>query len=253
MRQLYDYIFESETIGNVGIDFDTFYNYVDNWDSYKEGYTDKYSKIVQQKLKERFGKKDFKIKAIIDDWVNAFMVEMSRMNVVIDENIMRFIYDKLINTPLSRLDKLIGAGANAATFDLGDKVIKCFYKNRMYEREKEFYELCKSRKFEDVLPIVYHIGKGYVIMEKVKVRTKKCTDIIHSLNKDNGTDTLYHLIQDGKTDEFKWDKKSEFTIQWMSKIRKVLDVLGYEHTDYGDLHPENIGERDNGDVVYFDI
>ena len=78
-------------------------------------------------------------------------------------------------------------------------------------------------------------------------------DIIHALHRDAGDDTLYHLIQDNKLDGVKLNNEQKRAVSFMQAIRKPLDELGYGPTDYADLSGDNLGERADGTVVYFDI
>ena len=242
MTPLYEYILET-AIGNLGITFDEFYDFVQG----------KGTVGVVKSIQKRFGsKKGYKYVDLLDDHISNFISDLQKMNVEADELMIRFLYDQLCNIPSSKFDKLISFGEDGIAYGVNDKVIKCFKRGNIPAHLLKFYELCKTDKY-DVLPRVYRIGKGYVVMERLSVRTKKCVDIIHTLHKDAGDDTLYHLIQDNKLEGVKLNRKQQEAVDFMRDIRKPLDELGYEPKDYGDLHSDNLGERADGTIVYFDI
>ena len=243
MISLYEYILEA-AIGNLGITFEEFCDYVNEVGS---------GKGVSKAFRKRFGaKRDYKLIQALDDTVTNFIADLNKMNVEVDETMLRFLYNQLCSLPSSKIDKILGIGEDGIAYGVNDKVIKCFKRGNIPAHLLKFYELCKTGKY-DVLPRVYRIGKGYVVMERLAIRTKKCQDIIHTLHKDAGDDTLYHLIQDNKLEGVKLNGKQQEAVAFMRAIREPLDELGYGPTDYGDLHSDNLGERADGTVVYFDI
>ena len=246
MKHLCDYIFEGMPMGNFGVDFDTFCDYALDTSSENPA-----REKVKQILFKTFGWKTDDIIEILERWVDDTILEISKFDVPIDENILRFMYEKFASTPAQKLDKLIGHGYNGVVIDLGDKVMKCFYKGELWQWEKKFYELCQKNKF-DVFPKVYRIGNGYVVMEKLKTYTIRCErlfDILDSIK--DGDKTVFDIIKDNETDNYKWSKKEQAVLDWMSKVKEGLETIGV--TDYGDLQLCNVGERQNKEIVYFDI
>ena len=242
MQSLYEYILE-DAIGNLGITFDEFLDFVSGGGQNN----------VIKTLQKRFGgKKGYRYAELLDDHIGNFLSDLKKMNVEADELMIRFLYDQLCNIPSSKFDKLLSFGEDGIAYGVNDKVIKCFKRGTIPTHLLKFYELCKTGKY-DVLPRVYRIGKGYVVMERLAIRTRKCQDIIHAIHLNAGDDTLYHLIQDNKLDGVKLNSKQQAAVDFMRAIREPLDELGYDPTDYGDLHSGNLGEREDGTVVYFDI
>lgn len=246
MKQLYDYILEN-AIGDLGISFEDFCNFVVDNDKGAR-------KKISDALVKKFGpQKGLKLIEVLTEKYYEFLFELKSMKVEADEIMLQFIYKQFTQTPESKIEKFIGSGLQGAAFVIGDKIIKCYFRNRIPKEHFDFFTLCKSGKY-DVLPRVYRIGKGYVVMEKLNVHSKKCLDIINELHKVvAGKDTLYHLIQDGDLYDVKLSPKQKQAVEFMMAIRKPLDDLGFGPRNYGDLHSDNLGERDDGTVVYFDI
>lgn len=243
---------ESQSIGDIGIDFETFKGFFENDIAM--------SKTVDKLFKKKFGKQYLEMRCLLDSVVQRMTIEMSQMGVEIDDIILRFIYEKIKETPVTKIDKILGHGAEACVFDLGDKIIKCYYKNTIPAPTRKFFELCLKGEHK-IFPKVYRIGKGYVVMEKVTPCTKKVQRMFATLSKKvkhNGVEsTLYHIIQD-KT--YKYDELTNFQkeiVDFMEEIRQVLGDLSGNginlYGDFGDFHKDNVGEKEDGTIVYFDV
>ena len=254
MKSLINYIYES-AIGNLGITYDDFIGYINNQDPYANGADRQYKDRIQAILKKRFGKNHYSILRIIDEVIDAFILDLNKMDVEPDEVLFRLLYDKICNTPTTKIDKYKGAGAEAVVFDLGNKIIKCFYKGHIPADKLAFYKFCELGKYE-VFPKVLRIGKGYVVLEKLNVGTKKCQEITSTLWKDIKGKMFYYRIQDNDLD-VKLTPKQKAIVSWMEQIRLALADLRNEDPstlrDFGDLHNQNLGEREDGTIVYFDI
>lgn len=248
MISLYEsLLMEAKSIGDIGISFETFRGFVDN-DIIA-------CKEVDKLFKKQFGKKYLDMRCLMDETVQRMMIEMSHMGVEIDDVILRFIYEKMKDTSLNKINKIIGSGAEACVFDLGDKIIKCYYNNKIPDHQKRFFDVCKTGKY-NIFPKVYRIGKGYVIMEKVTSKTPLIQRLFTALFKEiKGQDgTLYHLVQDKKYDFESLNKIQKQAVLFMEEIRNALKaVTGYDESDFGDFHRDNVGQREDGSLVYFDI
>lgn len=257
MKNLSEYILEESitSIGSLGISYEDFLGYIYNQDSYADGADRQYKDRIQAILKKKFGKTYHKILMIIDSMIDVFTSDLNEMGVEPDEVLFRLLYDKLCSTPTTKIDKYKGAGAEAVTFDLGDKIIKCFYKGHIPKDKLEYYKFCELGKYE-IFPRVFRIGKGYVVLEKLKVGTKRCKDLISALWKDIESKRFYYRIQDNDLD-VKLTPKQRNILNWMWQVRLALADLRDEDPDtlrdFGDLHDQNIGEREDGTIVYFDI
>ena len=254
MKKLFDYILEGN-IGNLGISYEDFLGYINNQDPYAEGADRQYKDRIQAILKKKFGKNHHKILRVIEEMIDTFIADLNKMGVEPDETLFRLLYDKLCSTPTTKIDKYAGAGAEAIAFDLGDKIIKCFYKGRIPKDRLEFYKFCELGKYE-VFPRVLRIGKGYVVLEKLNADTKRCQDITSALWKKIEGKEFYQRIQDNDLD-VKLTPKQRKIVNWMSQVRLALADLRNEDPDtirdFGDLHSGNLGEREDGTIVYFDI
>lgn len=182
------------------------------------------------------------------------------------------LYDLLEQLPKNRLDRVLGAGSYGAAIEFGDKVIKWFHKNTpMENRDKKFYEYCLKHKTK-VFPVVYKVGKNYVIMEKLQTNTPKCKlyDQWIGFSPDYKT-TLKPKELKGKAADLEfcvknYEKYSSQIDAYLSKagaqVNEIFTWLMEVRDEYwkifpgdgfGDLREANLGERKNGDIVWFDI
>lgn len=251
MINLYEsLIFENQTLKDTDISLELFIKYFDNdTEAIKE---------VIKIFKKKFGDKGMELKNVLDSSLRQITSEISQMHVELDDVILKFIYTKLQKTALSKIDKIIGSGEEACVFDFDDKVIKCYYNNNIPPRSRKFYEYCIDNHF-DVLPIVYRIGKGYVVMEKLKTNTYKIKTIFEQIFKllPGQKYSLYHLVQDRRYKKKDLNKSQSEAVKFMEEVRKALadyqKVDVNKLNDFGDFNQNNIGQRKDGTLVYFDI
>lgn len=242
MESLYNYIVEGRKISELGIGFDLFKSYINSYimgdelDSMKEiedivKETTSHYKSVMKSLKEF---SYFFVRVINDCGIFDF-----------DDNILMMLYTKISSMPLNKVDKILGAGEEGMVVELKDKVIKLFYKEQIPNNIKNFFKACKERKY-DIFPVVYRIGKGYVVMEKLRMNTPKCQRY------DEIIDKIYYDVYDGNYNINDYSKETQEVILWLENIRKAIkDVTDFN--DFGDLNCNNFGEREDGTIVYFDI
>lgn len=165
-------------------------------------------------------------------------------------------YNALKNIPLDRYKRVIGAGSSGVILSFKDKVIKIFHGARIKTNELPFFEWCLKHKSK-VFPRVYKIGKNWCTMEKLKTGTPKCImymDIINNFPIKNFS--LYSDISKGNvlSDTSKLTKEQLEVYNWCLEVKREMDDMKSKYIKYpGDLALNNIGERDNGEVVFFDV
>ena len=189
---------------------------------------------------------------------------------------MDVLYDILCNVPLKRLDKMLGAGSYGIVIDCGDRVIKWFHKNTpMTDADDRFYEYCMEHPESKVFPIVYKMGPNYVVLEKLKTDTPKCQKYnewlgwspkrvvpitLPKIDSKNGGTTMEKCIWNYKKYKNQIDKvvkqlphDIQEIFQWGLEAYKHLQQVEPGVSNFVDLRLANIGERKNGEIVWFDI
>ena len=218
----------------------------DGWDC-----EDEFIKEIDDRIKAKFGEKAWRT---FNGWVegNWYGADLD------------VLYDILLNVPMSRLDKLLGAGSYGIVIDCGDRVIKWFHKNTpLCGEDERFYNWCLEHPKSKVFPVVYKTGENYVVMEKLKTWTPKCKlyDKYLGFSADkidvNGKpmkleDIIYDPSIPGALDAVKKDRKVYEIYKWgVTAIKYLKEATGF--SEFSDLRLANIGERNNGEVVWFDI
>lgn len=244
MKQLSSYIFE-HIVGEI-ISFESFWRYIQ---SYANGHYD--INVEREKfldlLTQIFNSKSKKIKNVIDTVVDNYMF-YNKVDKMTAEDTQK-LYNIFVNTPMSKVNKIVGSGCNAVCFDLGDKILRYPLCGYFTPFEKCFYSLCKTGNY-DVFPKIYRLTDKYVVMEKLFVASPKCVKLWKDICSPNCD---YYDIP-----------KSDFAIEWKKRVQHALaDVwYNYDKTDYyddldemcfGDFTETNIGENKNGEIIYFDI
>ena len=165
-------------------------------------------------------------------------------------------YEKIKLIPLDRINRVLGAGSNGIVLDMGDKVIKIFYSKTIKFCDLPFLEWCSKHKSK-VFPRVYKLGKNWAVMEKLKTftpRLVKFYDMIDNVYVDGIS--LYEWIKqdDDKIDKSKFSKDEWEVIEWGKRCKKEMEDMKSKYITWpGDLSLKNIGERNNGEIVFFDI
>lgn len=182
------------------------------------------------------------------------------------------LYDLLERLPKNRLDRVLGAGSYGIVLDLNDKVIKWFHKNTpMENRDRKFYEYCLRHR-TSVFPEIYKVGKNFVIMEKLKTGTQKCKLYDQWIGFSPKYKTTFKPKElKGKEADLEFCVKNyekyssqidDYLFKATTQVREIFDWLMRVRDEYwkifpgdgfGDLREANIGERNNGDMVWFDI
>lgn len=247
MTSLYEYILEA-AIGNIGITFDEFKSYV---------YEDQpnIDKIILDKFMQAFGKGGYSKYYAFREFVYEMIIQFNKMNVDVDDNIVHFMYDKFCSVPTSTVNRLVGAGAAGSAFEVNNKIIKVFYRSNIIPLFRRFYEYCLKHDSK-YFPKVYRLGKNYVIMEKLKTNTSKIKKMFRILDAsipELGL-TFYRAYKEDKLRRIQLTKEQQRIKDWLDGMSKELwenNLL--DEGDLGDLKHDNLGEREDGTIVFFDI
>ena len=253
MKNLTQYILEGRSISDLGISYDVFHRFIDEWILFNENpheidqsveASDAYNALVDV-LKPKT--RDYKsaIKALYK-YVDDFFAKLAECGVTnITDNIIQLMYYRISQMPATKLENLLGVGEEGIVVELRDKVIKCFFGDKLPKYKLEFYKACKSGKY-NIFPKVQRIGKGYVVMEKLKMYTEKCDTYQYIIDK------VYYQVYDGKYNLEEYSEQEQEVILWLEQVKKaVIEVTHFNNM--GDLDEKNFGEREDGTIVYFDI
>lgn len=246
-------ILEARTIGDLGISFEDFKKFVDDWilsdDEY--GWNNKSEEKMKSYniLANILRPKVRNYETVIHSLYTYVLNIISKLNECkvynITDEILRLIYDIISKMSASKIEDAIAMGMEAIVVDRGDKVVKCFFNDRIPKNKEKFYKICKERKY-DVFPYVERIGKGYVVMEKLKMYTPKCDKYQYIIDK------VYSDVYDGNYNINDYTEDEQEVIRWLEDVKTaVKDATNFN--DFGDLDEKNFGERENGSIVYFDI
>lgn len=249
MKNLLDYIIESrQYINTTPFDYDLFEKFMKEViiDSnvndliYDDSpYYEEMKNLIDKKLWRWF-----------ISWCESYLE-------IMDKTSIREFYDRIKQIPLNRLNRVLGAGANGIVLDFGDKVIKVFYGKEINKKDLPFIKYCLN-KDSNVFPKVYKIGKNWCVMEKLELNTPKCMlymDIIDNFEY-NGFDFIRSISKGKKLDSTLNLSKTQLEVyEWCLKVKQEMDKIKnrYVSTYPGDLVINNIGERKNGDIIFFDI
>lgn len=252
MNKLIEYIFESQSLIYSGVTPELFKKFFNKWIHLDSPYDmnnadamDAYEELAAV-LRPKTRNYPKIIKAIYN-YCNDFVNKLYECGInTVDDDTINKLYNVIVNMPLRNFDNLLGVGNEGIAIDLGDKVLKIFYGDKIKKDKLDFYKICKTEKY-NVFPKVYRIGKGYVILEKLKMHTEKCRAYQYFIDKwynDFADDTIYDT--DITTDA---DRE---VIGWMRAVDNAIKENKL-YADLGDLREDNFGERDNGEIVYFDL
>ena len=167
--------------------------------------------------------------------------------------------------PASRIDKVLGGGAEGCIVDLDDnRVMKIFYTgvepvNMSWDELFSIYEEIFKGKYV-TLPRVFRVKRPYVIREACRVNTKKCKDYYNITQKtyktSEGTDEMIGYVDEDNEDILRplIDNKLEMEVlDWLVNLRDEMDSLGIRDLFGEDFKLSNIGETKDGRIVCFDF
>lgn len=181
------------------------------------------------------------------------------------EGVEKFI--KFVTSqPLSRIEKILGAGSEGMVFNLGGgRVLKLLFDTDfMGDNERVLMEMKKAvgKKFE-TLPTVYKVTKNFIIREDCKpgtARVKKFYEVCTS-HPGGKALSIECMVAQGREDEIRGlpdnTKEQEDAIEWLLICKEELKSIGYDIRwmcagTFGDFRPANLGETKDGRIVYFD-
>lgn len=180
---------------------------------------------------------------------------LSLKNVSLEE-----FYSSFQNIPIDRVQRILGAGSNGVVLKMGnDKVIKLFYGDHIKTCDEPFLRYCLTHK-SSVFPKVYKIGKNWCIMELLKPYTDKCKLYMKVLDHSNieGKTLFLHMVDSNynfdKIDISKFNDIQKEVFFWCKQIAEEMKNINSKYIYFpGDLVLNNIGERDNGEIIFFDV
>jgi len=148
---------------------------------------------------------------------------------------LQSVYNDAKFIPLKWVTKSIGSGCFGVVVPYGKIKVKKIFYQPMNQYERKFYNYCKTGR-SNVFPKVFKVTEEYIIMEKLKPETETVKDFV-----------------DGCLFPEQFEESAEFEeIKiWGDAVKKELYYL-FGIKGYGDLNPANVGERFNGDIIYFD-
>lgn len=169
-------------------------------------------------------------------------------------------YKSFKNIPIERIERILGAGSNGIALKIGhNKVMKIFYGDHIKRCDEPFIKYCYQHT-STVFPKVYKIGKNWCVMELLNTHTDKCRLYMDTLEDSNiNGKSLLSILIDKK---YKFDQIdiSNFTdiqkevFDWCRKINNEMKNINSSYISFpGDLVLNNIGERENGEIIFFDI
>lgn len=254
MTNLFDYlILEGKKIKDLGIDPNLLERFIDEWvlsedgynlDSKSESAMDVYNELVDALRPKVRNYKDG-IKALYK-YCDDFFAKLNECGLYnVTPEIMQLLTMRISEMPANKLENLLGAGEEGVVVELHDKIVKCFYGDRIPKDKLDFYKACKSGKY-NVFPKVLRIGKGYVAMEKLKMYTEKCNNYQYVI------DRLYWDFRDHNYNLEDYNEEEQEVLKWLEQVEKAIQETT-NFNDLGDLDEKNFGEREDGTIVYFDV
>ena len=254
MTDLYNYlILEGKTIKDLGLDPELLKRFIDEWVLSEDGYNpdrksdkamDVYNDLVDA-LRPKIRNYKDGIKALYNFCLDFFakLNECGLYNVT--DEIMQLLIMRIQEMPANKLENLLGAGEEGIVVQVRDKVVKCFYGDKIPKNKIDYFKACKSGKYK-VFPKVERIGKGYVVMEKLEMYTTKCNEYQYVIDK------VYWDFVDGNYNIEDYSEQEQEVIHWLEDVKKAIKETTI-FADLGDLDEKNFGERGDGTIVYFDV
>ena len=254
MTDLYNYlILEGKTIKDLNIDPELLKSFIDEWVLSEDGYNldkksekamDVYNALVDALRPKVRNYKDG-IKALYK-YCDDFFAKLNECGLYdVTPEIMQLLIMRISEMPANKLENLLGVGEEGIVVELHDKIVKCFYGDKIPKDKLDFYKACKSGKY-NVFPKVLRIGKGYVTMEKLKMYTEKCNNYQYVI------DRLYWDFRDHNYNLEDYNEEEQEVLKWLEQVEKAIQETT-NFNDLGDLDEKNFGEREDGTIVYFDV
>lgn len=155
------------------------------------------------------------------------------------------LYKYLEQLPLDRFKRIVGGGSEGILLELDDKkLLKIFYQLDIPKFSKLMIPLNKESKY---FPKIYKLGSNWFVIEKLQVHTQKCKNYINII------DEYGWIISNNLKDQdiSNLNKLEKEVYEWCVECSKIMisNKIGWP----SDLCINNIGERSNGDIVFFDV
>lgn len=250
MKTLYSYILEAhEVVGDLPFSLEEFETFISKSIIDAEYDDAEIWQVMEEKITSKYSSKIWRV------FVGLCEQYLELKNVSIVD-----FYKGFENIPLQRLETVLGAGSSGIALKIGkDKVMKLFYGDQIKQCDEPFFKYCYQHNSK-VFPKVYKLGKNWCIMELLNTPTEKCKLYIDTLKKSKiGDKTLFSILIDKKYD-FDKIKTSKFTdiqkevFEWCRQVAQEMKDINSNYISFpGDLNLTNIGERKNGEIVFFDI
>ena len=250
MEKLYVYILEArERVGELPFSVEEFEKFMQSAIIDADYDDSPYWDLLRIKFCEKYPEKIWRI------FTSVCETYLSLEGVTMKE-----FYNSFTNIPLKRIDNVLGAGSNGVVLKIGDdKVLKLFYGDHIKKCDEPFIKWCHVNK-SNVFPTVYKIGKNWCIMELLSTHTGKCQLYINTLDKSNiNGKTLFRILSDNKYQFDKIDTSMFTDIQlevfdWCKQVANGMKDMNSSYISFpGDLCINNIGERKDGKIIFFDI
>ena len=148
-----------------------------------------------------------------------------------------------------------GIGQNSTVEDIGGgKVKKTYNLDHIKYCDLPFVKYCFKHKSK-VFPIVYEYGDNWVILEKLKLNTpeiKKWFKYLDDIKYEGKS--IYEWTKEKNVDEKIFDEYGLKVYHWCKQCQKEMKEMNSPYISWpGDLVINNVGQRKNGDIVFFDI
>lgn len=197
-----------------------------------------------------------------------FLKRFCERNKEMSEQCKKELYSVVMTLNTNKIEKCLGIGSDGIVFVCGNFIIKLFYKP-ISEQYKIFLENCKENDYS-TLPKIYRVGVQYYVMESLEMETENCEYIYESMKTCFNFSKLLYKLDTGEYEEDEDRNMTDddeiedidtitdpFVIDWCEQFiseAKDSGLYKYIKQDWNllDFHLGNLGERDNGDIVFFD-
>lgn len=250
MESLYNYILEArERVGSLPFSVQEFENFMQDA-IIDANYDDsQYWDILKDKFCEKYPEKLWRV-----------FTSICEKYLELKDTTIEEFYNSFANIPIDRINNVLGAGSNGVVLKIGvDKVLKLFYGDDIKKCDEPFIKWCYSNE-SNVFPKVYKIGKNWCTMELLSMHTGKCQLYINTLDKSNiNGKSLFRILADNKYQFDKIDTSTFTDIQlevfnWCKQVSKEMEDMNSRYIKFpGDLVINNIGERKDGKIIFFDV
>lgn len=234
-----------------------YFDYVNNYviPSVKtEGETNKYSTfknehrcfdIIKQLFPEKY---ELVCYAFRNCLIKSYFQILNRNALQKKEDFDPLIFNRIFNFKVHKLQRLIGVGGNGFVLLNGDKVIKVFFTKI---GKSNLVCLRLGSKNHPYFPKVFHIIHNIVVEEKLQTKTPKCYAYNKFIGRTSVNSLYYTVLKDRNLyKKKKWTDEQREMLIWLANIFNTK--AKEKHKNIYDIRIENLGERDNGEIVLFD-